>query len=194
MNKNTKILLFIGFIILCLYLSYESKEGFAIDAGEFEQSCRGGGHSCTFSLSGSTECSDDDVGIYCDGIINWDGSSWNGRECSANSSVSGNLIDNEAESWYTGDLKWASDAIENSSGDVQLVAKDSNGNYCGNKVVKCLGTVINGYAHGQNCEEIIENGEQSLSWCAHTDGNGSMTPESGNQTNPGGCYIGIRDV
>ena len=46
---------------MCLHLSYRSKEGFTIDTGEFEQSCRGGGHSCTFSLSGSTEmtCSGD---------------------------------------------------------------------------------------------------------------------------------------
>ena len=189
MNKNTLVLLFIGFIILCLYLSYRSKEGFVIYTGEFEQSCIGGGHSCTFSLSGSTECSDDDVGIYCDGIINWDGSSYNGQECSANSSVSGNLIGNEGESWHTGDLKWVFDAIDRSS-DVRLVAKDSNGNRCRNKEVTCLGTVMLGTNQGRNCEDF----GGLLSWCAHTDGNGSMTPESGNQTNPGGCYIGIRDV
>ena len=63
MNKNTKILLFIGFIILCLYLSYDNKEGLTIDSREFFSACSRDDDTCRVSLSGRIEGtpSDDDV-------------------------------------------------------------------------------------------------------------------------------------
>ena len=63
MNKNIKILLFIGFIILCLYLSYDNKEGLTIDSREFFSACSRDDDTCRVSLSGRIEGtpSDDDV-------------------------------------------------------------------------------------------------------------------------------------
>jgi hypothetical protein len=56
MNKNTQILFFLGFILLCLYLSCKSKEGFAtINSNIFETECNAGSNTCNISRSGRSE-------------------------------------------------------------------------------------------------------------------------------------------
>ena len=60
MNKNTQILFFIGFILLCLYLSCKNKEGFVvIEESLFDEQCSELGE-CDVFLSGQqgAECED----------------------------------------------------------------------------------------------------------------------------------------
>lgn len=52
MDKNTLIVL--GFLLLCIFLSLDKKEGFAtINVSEFEEQCSDG-HECIVTLSGTT--------------------------------------------------------------------------------------------------------------------------------------------
>ena len=54
MNKNTQILFFIGFILLCLYLSCKNKEGFVvINKTQFDEQCSQG-HECIVTQSGAS--------------------------------------------------------------------------------------------------------------------------------------------
>jgi len=52
MGKNSLIVL--GFLLLCIFLSLDKKEGFAtIDASEFENACNADGSTCMINRSGS---------------------------------------------------------------------------------------------------------------------------------------------
>ena len=54
MDKNTQILFFIGFILLCLYLSCKNKEGFVvINKRQFDEQCSEG-HECIVTQSGAS--------------------------------------------------------------------------------------------------------------------------------------------
>jgi len=69
MDKNTGLYIVLGFLLLCIFLSLDKKEGFAtIDVSEFEGACNRGENVCVISTSGSRgyTCNDptDDIPYY----------------------------------------------------------------------------------------------------------------------------------
>jgi hypothetical protein len=90
MDKNTQILFFIGFILLCLYLSCKNKEGFVTINSNFFCTDNSDTSTCNISLSGSTGyiCSDNGNNVYYTETIP-DGEQRNLASGSFNISVSG---------------------------------------------------------------------------------------------------------
>tara|TARA_A100001015_G_C14996686_1_gene716513 strand:- start:27 stop:1913 length:1887 start_codon:yes stop_codon:yes gene_type:complete len=69
MDKNTGLYIVLGFLLLCIFLSLDKKEGFAtINASEFETACNAGENTCIINTSGSRgfNCSipNDDIPYY----------------------------------------------------------------------------------------------------------------------------------
>tara|TARA_A200000113_G_scaffold58335_1_gene49632 strand:- start:488 stop:2851 length:2364 start_codon:yes stop_codon:yes gene_type:complete len=69
MDKNTGLYIVFAFLLLCILLSLDKKEGFAtIDISSFESTCNSGGNVCVISTSGSRgyKCNDptDDIPYY----------------------------------------------------------------------------------------------------------------------------------
>tara|TARA_B100001094_G_scaffold61423_1_gene57166 strand:- start:4807 stop:6447 length:1641 start_codon:yes stop_codon:yes gene_type:complete len=54
MDKNTGLYIVLGFLLLCILLSLDKKEGFAtINVGEFETACNAGGNTCIVETTGA---------------------------------------------------------------------------------------------------------------------------------------------
>jgi len=69
MNKNTGLYIVFGFLLLCIFLSLDKKEGFAtINVSEFDGACNADGTTCIINTSGSmgVNCSvpTDDIPYY----------------------------------------------------------------------------------------------------------------------------------
>ena len=69
MDKNKGLYIVLGFLLLCIFLSLDKKEGFAtINVSQFETACNSDGNTCMINTSGSrgVNCSvpTDDIPYY----------------------------------------------------------------------------------------------------------------------------------